>query len=264
MFSILSRFMKAQIFIFLLMYSGLVLGQKLFDLRFHYESIQSGPYLYLQEGDSLKLDLDHKIGSMDLFLISYRNEGRLLADKSLIGEGLSESTTRTVYPQLSGCYQLRVVPETPIGYFHGRLSVSLFSSNQNSGRTCTINFDSAYLAGGKERFVPIERLDKLDKRRSIAERKKEVHSNGTEMGIIRFSLKKGEIARIELAVADENPRLNLSVLRDEDPFQTLIFRTFQEHQTIGFEALSSGRYEVQYWGRGVFKRMDEVAVEIGR
>ena len=230
-------------------------GQTIYTIKAHYESLNVSPYTQFKLHDTVALEFTHQIGEMDLYAVKYTYPGSFTATPIVIDKKIS-SDYRVVLPiEESGCYQFRIVPGPKLRYVHGELAVKT-----GPKRTCTINLDTGYMATGKEMFFDQELIPEMSTVKEIDKKAKQVHSNGTMYVEIGFDARKGDSYKVELKTGPENPRINLLIKREDEPYDTIVYRTYQNEHKIAFEVLENGRYVIQYWGREIFERMDEVSV----
>jgi hypothetical protein len=252
-----SEMTAVRLLFFLFSFSSLLSlsAQTIYTIKSHYESLNISPYTYFQLHDTVALEFSHKLGTMDLYAVKYTYPGTFTATPIVVDKNIA-GDYRVVLPiEESGCYQFRVVPGPKLRYVHGELAVKT-----GPKMTCTIDLDTGYMAKGKEFFFDQEQLASMEVVKTFASASKQVHSNGTMYGEVKFRAAGGEKIKVELKTDPSNSRLNLLVKRDEEPYETIVYRTYQNEDVIGFEVTRSGIYLVQYWGRDVFDRLDEVSV----
>ncbi len=251
------------IFIFLLILNGVAQRQFIYDLKFHYESINTGPYTYFEEGDSIYFEYNHTFGAYDLFLVQYTGENQISAEPLKLKSGINGDIQLAYRIDFTGCYQPRIIPDPKFRYAHGSLNVYVKRAGSNSTlpHTCILNFDTQYLNMGDEVFIE-EGL--LTGSRNSQKLSKEVTSNGIPTLTTSLNIKKDETVITSINAIKEDPRVNLLIKKTDNINNTIIYRTFQHQDTIAFKSLSGGEYSIQFWGRDIFNRQSEVQVEIIR
>jgi len=250
------------IFGFLLIQNGVAQSQFMYNLKFHYESINTGPYTYLEAGDSIYFNYDHTFGAYDLFLVQYTGENQISAEPLKLKSGINGNIKLTYKIDFTGCYQPRIVPDPKFRYAHGSLDVYVKrkgSSNSSLPHTCILNFDTQYLNMGDEIFIEEGLL--TGSRTSLILSKK-VTSNGIATLTTTLKIEKGETVITSINANKQDPRINLLIKKTDNINNTIIYRTFQHQDTIAYKSLSGGEYSIQFWGRDIFKRESEVQVEI--
>lgn len=252
-------------FLFLLIYifiSGLVFGQDtLFVQNVHYDNYRKGVSYYLENGKNLTISFETTIGTPDVFVDKLINMNRGFETEA-IGREISGNWNYTYQVFESGCYKVRFKPGGEIAYTGGNLS--LLGKNLKL-YSCKLLKNTQKVTRGDERILTPSEIRNTEWNSASVQVKKEIGDLGEEFCTARIHLNPGQKIKIGFDWQEGESRMDFLVYTENETFNATQFTDRQFGLTgIGFESQSGGDYIIQFEGRSVFKRTDDLKVWIGK
>lgn len=210
--------------------------------------------MYFQDGE-YQLHFDPGIGSpvLEIKKLGSEGEGPDVLKKNITSEWLYNFNV-----DQSGCYIINLKPGGELNYFGGKFSVL---SEKNILLSCELNKPSNKVRAGEEKYMKMEEIKNTHWKSYPSKITKKIGDLGTEYCETEFTLKKGQKVFINVEVGPDDSMLDFVLKKeDQNSISTVLNDTQYDLSQFGFVSLTGGEYTLQFMGRSVFSRLDDVEI----